>query len=58
MAENHFHSLVALAPNTVTFELKQGPYQPTADKDFLALYPAEGNPQAAVQEQQWRALFN
>ena len=58
LAENQFHSLVALAPNTVMFELKQGPYQPTADKDFLALYPAEGDPQAAVQEQQWRALFN
>ena len=58
LAENQFHSLVALAHNTVMFELKQGPYQPTADKDFLALYPAEGDPQAAVQEQQWRALFN
>ena len=26
LAENQFHSLVALAPNTVMFELKQGPY--------------------------------
>ena len=40
LAENQFHSLVALQANTVMFELKQGPYQPTADKNFLDMYPA------------------
>lgn len=35
LADNQFHTLVALEPDTVMFELKQGPYQPTDDKDFL-----------------------
>ncbi len=58
LAENQFHTLVALAPDTVMFELKQGPYLPTADKDFLLAFPAEGEPAAAVQERAWRALFD
>ena len=57
LAENQFHSLVALEPDTVMFELKQGPYQPTADKDFLSNFPQEGDPDAAQQEQIWRGLF-
>ena len=57
LAENQFHSLVALEPDTVMFELKQGPYQPTADKDFLSGFPQEGAPDAAKQEQIWRGLF-
>ena len=57
LAENQFHSLVALEANTVMFELKQGPYQPTADKNFLDMYPVEGTAQAVQQEQRWRDLF-
>ena len=57
LAEKQFHSLVALEPDTVMFELKQGPYQPTADKDFLSGFPQEGDPDAAQQEQNWRGLF-
>ncbi len=52
-----FHTLVALKPDTVMFELKQGPYVPTADKDFLGTFPAEGTAEAAAQERAWRALF-
>jgi len=57
LAEDQFHTLVALEPDTVMFELKQGPYVPASDKDFLASFPAEGTPEAAVQEAEWRALF-
>jgi hypothetical protein len=39
------------------FELKQGPYQPTADKDFLRAFPGEGSEQAEAQERSWRQLF-
>ena len=52
-----YHTLVALAPDTVMFELKHGPYMPSADKDFLSAFPAEGSAEAAAQEQAWRALF-
>ena len=51
------HTLVALEPDTVMFEIKQGPYVPTADKDFLASFPLEGTPEAAAQERAWCALF-
>lgn len=37
-----WHSLVALAPNTVLFEVKPGPYRPTGENDFAAWAPKEG----------------
>jgi cupin fold WbuC family metalloprotein len=39
-----WHTLVALEGGTVLFELKPGPYAPTADKDFAPWAPAEGEP--------------
>jgi cupin fold WbuC family metalloprotein len=57
LADNQFHTLVALSPDAVLLELKQGPYRPTEDKDFLAAFPAEGTPAAEQQERCWRALF-
>lgn len=55
--EGVFHTLVALAADTVIFEIKQGPYQPASDKDFLAIFPAEGSPEAGTQEGLWRHRF-
>lgn len=43
-----WHSLVALAPNTVLFEVKPGPYRPTGENDFAAWAPKEGAPGAAA----------
>lgn len=57
LPEGTLHTLVALAPDSVMLEIKQGPYVSAADKDFLAAFPAEGTPEAAVQERAWRALF-
>lgn len=45
-----WHTLVALAPGTVLFELKEGPYRPLGDKDFAAWAPAEGTVEAAALE--------
>lgn len=58
LAEGQFHTLVALSADAVMFELKQGPYQPTSDKDFLPQFPAECTAAAADQERRWRALFD
>ena len=58
LAEGAFHSLVALADDSVIFELKQGPYQPLADKDFLSAFPLEGELESVEQEAQWRSLFD
>jgi len=41
-----WHSLVSLAPNTVLFEVKPGPYRPTGENDFAAWAPREGAPGA------------
>jgi cupin fold WbuC family metalloprotein len=58
LGEDQFHTLVALSRDAVLLELKQGPYRPTDDKDFLPQFPAEGTPAAANQEQRWRDLFD
>lgn len=57
LAENQFHTLVALEPDSVIFELKQGPYQPSHDKDFITSFPPEGTLEARQQELHWRAMF-
>ena len=57
IAEDQFHTLVALEADSVIFELKQGPYQPNQDKDFLYGFPKERTPEATVQEAQWRNLL-
>ena len=41
-----WHSLVSLAPDTVLFEVKPGPYRPTGENDFAAWAPPEGTPGA------------
>lgn len=41
-----WHSVVSLAPGTIMFEVKPGPYQPIDDKDFAAWAPPEGDPRA------------
>lgn len=40
------HSFVVLAPDTVVFEVKPGPYVRLTDKDFAPWAPAEGVPEA------------
>ena len=57
VAEDQFHTLVALEADSVIFELKQGPYQPAQDKDFLSGFPQEGTTEATRQESQWRDLL-
>ena len=58
IAEDQFHTLVALEADSVIFELKQGPYQPAQDKDFLNGFPQEGTTEATRQESQWRDLLS
>ncbi len=41
-----WHSLVALAPGTVLFEVKRGPYHPTGEHDFAPWAPKEDDAQA------------
>lgn len=49
-----WHSFAALEPGSVLFELKPGPYDPAADKDFAAWAPAEGDPRCSLFETWFR----
>lgn len=40
---NTWHTVLALEPGTVFFEVKQGPYTPLSDKDFASWAPKEGD---------------
>lgn len=42
-----WHCMVSLAPGSVFFEVKPGPYSPSVDKDFAAWAPKEGESRAA-----------
>lgn len=41
-----YHSFIALEPDTVIYEVKNGPYQKADDKSFAPWAPAEGSPEA------------
>lgn len=57
LPEGTYHTLVALAPDTVMLELKEGPYDPSTDKEFLDAFPAEGTPAAREMVETWQAYF-
>jgi len=57
IAGGAWHTLVALAPDTLLFEVKPGPYAPLADKDFAAWAPAEGAPGCAAEIARWMAAL-
>ena len=57
LSEGQYHTLIALAPDTVMFEIKEGPYVPAADKDFMDAFPAEGTAAAQQQVQVWADMF-
>lgn len=51
IAAGAWHTVVSHAPQTVMFEVKAGPYTPTAPEDFASWAPPEGDPAAAALEQ-------
>lgn len=51
------HTLVALAPNTVILEIKEGPYDIQTDKEFLPQFPVEGTPEAKGWVKLWENSF-
>ncbi|HEY9845760.1 MAG TPA: WbuC family cupin fold metalloprotein [Candidatus Caenarcaniphilales bacterium] len=58
LAEGTYHTLVALAPNTAILELKEGPYEPSTDKEFLETFPQEGTGAAQRLVETWQLHFN
>lgn len=56
LPQGTYHTLVALAPDTVILELKEGPYEPSTDKEFIATFPPEGTPAATQLVETWVLL--
>ena len=52
-----FHSVVALEPGSVFFEVKAGPYEPLVEKEWPAWAPEEDAPSARAYLERLRALF-
>ena len=44
--ERTFHTIISLDPDTIAYEIKDGPYSPIDDKNFASWAPKEGNPGA------------
>ena len=57
LSEGTYHTLVALAPDTVILELKEGPYDPSTDKEFLDNFPPEGTAAAKKLVETWQGYF-
>lgn len=57
LAEGTYHTLVALAPDTMILELKEGPYDSSTDKEFLTTFPAEGTQAAEDLVKTWQNYF-
>lgn len=51
-----FHTLIALEPGTVWFEVKAGPYVPPPPEDFASWAPPPGTPAAAAYLDRLRRL--
>jgi cupin fold WbuC family metalloprotein len=47
IAPRIYHTIIALQPSTVVYELKDGPYNPDPDKNFAPWAPPEGSPDAS-----------
>jgi cupin fold WbuC family metalloprotein len=52
-----FHTLVGLAPGSVFFEAKAGPYAPLTAREKAPWAPAEGDPRAAAFLARLKELF-
>jgi cupin fold WbuC family metalloprotein len=48
-----WHTVFALAPDAVLFEVKPGPYRPLVEKDFAPWAPREGTSEASEVLKSW-----
>jgi cupin fold WbuC family metalloprotein len=46
LVPGHYHTLAALKPDTIIYEVKTGPYEEATDKSFAPWAPAEGTTEA------------
>jgi len=48
LVPGRYHTICALEPDTVIYEVKSGPYTRATDKEFAPWAPAEGDPAAPL----------
>ena len=53
-----FHTLVSLAPGSIMFEVKAGPYDASTAKEWATWAPAEGAPEACAYLETLRSFFS
>lgn len=53
-----YHSFFALEPDTLLYEVKNGPYEPATAKDFAPWAPDEDTPEAEGYSRGLRAVFD
>lgn len=53
-----WHTIVALEKGTVVYEIKDGPYAPSSDKNFAAWAPGEGKKESAAFLQELTVKLN
>ena len=46
LVPGHYHTVAALRPDTIIYEVKTGPYEATTDKSFAPWAPEEGTVEA------------
>jgi hypothetical protein len=54
LAEATYHTVVALVPETILLEVKEGGYEASRDKDFLDMFPEENTPAARQLVAHWQ----
>jgi cupin fold WbuC family metalloprotein len=54
LPEATYHTVVALVPDTILLEVKEGGYEASRDKDFLAMFPEENTPAARQLVTHWQ----
>ncbi|HEY9632397.1 MAG TPA: WbuC family cupin fold metalloprotein [Coleofasciculaceae cyanobacterium] len=57
LPEGIYHTLVALVSDSVILELKEGPYNPSTDKEFIESFPMEGTAASEQLVQSWQDYF-
>ena len=48
IAERIYHTVICMKPDSIVYELKDGPYNPIDDKNFASWAPKEGDPECAA----------
>jgi cupin fold WbuC family metalloprotein len=58
LAPGLYHSFLALAPDTLLYEVKSGPYDPASAKSFAPWAPDEESPDGERYMRQLRAIYD